>query len=355
MKFATFTLSQVPDLERTVETLNDQFAGFLFAEELGFDTVWIAEHLFSGAGVIGSTQVLAAAIARATHKIRIGSAVNIIPFNHPLRTASDFAAIDCMSNGRLNYGTSRAYQPAEFASLGLDMSKSREMYIEGLDIVLKAWEGKPFTYAGQFWNIPNPTSVFPPVVQKPHPPVYVAAQTRDSFVWAGKHGYHVLMAAIFACRANRVGWIDDLESNLEVYDEALREAGHDPAKMERGLMIACHVGNNSAESDALYRPRLEWSLSGNTARRAELGATVETFTYDQLIAASGAAVGDAGEVTALLQDLTNRLGITELILEFNKAGLPLPEVKKSMKLFMSEVAPRIRNASVVPSEMAIAK
>lgn len=342
MKFGTFTLSQVPDLTKTADVLNDQFDEFLLAEQLGFDTIWIAEHLFSRIGVIGSTQVLAAAIAKATSRIRIGTAVNIVSFNHPLRTASDFAAIDVMSNGRLNYGAGRAYQPVEFSALGLDMSKSRELFQEGLDIILKAWEGEPFTYSGEFWNIPSPTAVYPPVVQKPHPPVYVAAQTKESFQWAGRNGFHVLMAAIFACRANRMGWIDDLVGNLEAYDEACREGGHDPAKMERGLMIACHVATSSADAERVYRPGVEWSLSGNTARRAELGADVDAFTYEQLNAAGGLAVGSVDEVIGQLQRLKGELGLTEIILEFNKGGIGRADVERSMKLFANEVAPHFK-------------
>ena len=124
MKWGTFSLSQIPDPDRTVESFDSDLRLFEIAEQLGYDTVWIAEHLFSSYGVVTSTQVLAAAIAMRTNRIKIGTAVVVIPFNHPLRTASDFALIDVLSHGRLLFGAGRAYQPHEFIGLGVPMENS---------------------------------------------------------------------------------------------------------------------------------------------------------------------------------------------------------------------------------------
>ena len=111
---------------------------FALAEQLGYDKIWIAEHLFSTYGVVTSTQVYAAAIAERTERVRIGTAVVVLPFNHPLRTAADFALVDILSHGRLDFGAGRAYQPHEFRGLGVPMDESRAMFAEGLEIVLKA-------------------------------------------------------------------------------------------------------------------------------------------------------------------------------------------------------------------------
>ena len=134
-KFGVFSLSQFPDLAKVVESFDNDLGFFELAEQLGYDKVWIAEHLFSTYGLVTSTQVYAAAIAQRTKKIRIGMAVCAIPFNHPLRTASDFALVDILSHGRLDFGVGRAYQPHEFVGLGVPMDQSREMLAEGLDIV----------------------------------------------------------------------------------------------------------------------------------------------------------------------------------------------------------------------------
>ena len=127
MRWGIFSLSQMPDQSQRVEAFDRDLAQFELAEQLGYDSVWIAEHLFSTYGVVTSTQVLAAAVAQRTSKIRIGTAVVVVPFNHPLRTASDFALIDVLSHGRLDFGIGRAYQPHEFTGLGLPMDQSPSM------------------------------------------------------------------------------------------------------------------------------------------------------------------------------------------------------------------------------------
>src|SRR5437763_1359960 len=150
-KFGVFSLSQFPDLAKVVESFDNDLGFFELAEQLGYDTVWIAEHLFSTYGVVTSTQVYAAAIAQRTKRVRIGMAVVVIPFNHPLRTAADFALVDILSHGRLDFGAGRAYQPHEFKGLGVPMDESREMFNEGLDIVVKAWTQDKITHKGKYW------------------------------------------------------------------------------------------------------------------------------------------------------------------------------------------------------------
>tara|TARA_A100001037_G_scaffold104890_1_gene95312 strand:- start:262 stop:597 length:336 start_codon:yes stop_codon:yes gene_type:complete len=107
------------------------------------------------------TQVLAAAVARCTRKIAIGTAIVALPFNHPLRTASDFSLIGVLSHGRLKFGVGRAYQPHEFVGLGVPMEKSREMFTEALDIILKFWTNEKITYDGDFWSIPDELELLP--------------------------------------------------------------------------------------------------------------------------------------------------------------------------------------------------
>src|ERR1700746_1666685 len=138
-KWGIFSLSQIPEQKKRGEAFDADLGLFELAESLGYDKVWIAEHLFSNYGVVTSTQVYAAAIVERTKRIRIGTAVVVVPFNHPLRTASDFALIDILSHGRLDFGIGRAYQPHEFRGIGVPMDRSREMFNEGMDIILRSW------------------------------------------------------------------------------------------------------------------------------------------------------------------------------------------------------------------------
>ena len=193
-------MSQIPDQSKRVECFENDLRFFELAEQLGYDKIWIAEHLFSTYGVVTSTQVYAAAIAQRTKRVRIGTAIVAVPFNHPLRTASDFALIDILSHGRLDFGVGRAYQPHEFVGLGVPMDKSREMLAEGLDIILKSWTQERISYKGRFWTIPEPVELLPKPVQKPHPPVYQATISPESFEQAAAGGWNLQMASPFTYR-----------------------------------------------------------------------------------------------------------------------------------------------------------
>ena len=163
MKFSMFHLfTQLP--ERSVqETYEYETQIILWADELGFDTAWIAEHHFRNYGTVPNTMLLLASLAAKTKRIRLGNAVVIMPFFHPLRVAEDAAMVDMISGGRLNFGFGRGYQGVEFTAFETSLGDTREKTDEAMDIVLKAWTGEPFSHHGKHWNfddvqvIPRPS------------------------------------------------------------------------------------------------------------------------------------------------------------------------------------------------------
>ncbi len=360
MKWGTFSLSQIPDLSKVPETFETDFEQFQLAEELGFDTIWIAEHLFSTYGVVTSTQVLAAAIAKATKTIRIGMSVVVLPFNHPLRTASDFALVDILSKGRLLFGAGRAYQPHEFVGLGIPMEKSREMYEEALDIVLKAWTSDTITHDGEFWKIPQPTQVLPKPVQQPHPPIYQACISPDSFRTAARRGFGLQLASPFTYRTYREEWIDKLAESIDVYEEECVKHGHDPKGAERMLLLPFFVHESAAEAHRIFRERVEWFYAKVTGNQKAVPGQADTIkgyeltmeesrrtaaggylNFDKLYEHGAAIADDPATCAEKLNELRERLGITEFVLWTNIGGMPADASKAAMRLIMNGVAPRV--------------
>ena len=360
MKWGTFSLSQVPDLSRVPQAFESDFRQFELAEALGFDTIWIAEHLFSSYGVVTSTQVLAAAIARATKRIKIGMAVVVMPFNHPLRTASDFALVDILSKGRLLFGAGRAYQPHEFVGLGVPMEKSREMYEEALDIVLRAWTEEKIQHDGAFWSIPQPTEVLPKPVQKPHPPVYQACISPDSFRTAAQRGFALQLASPFSYRTYREAWIDRLAESVQLYEAECVKHGHDPKGAERMMLLPFFVHPDAAKAREIARERIEWFYAKVTANQKSVPGQADTIKgYELTMTESrktlaggylnfdklyeyGAAIADDPQTCAdKLNMLRERLGITEFVLWTNIGGMPAEDSMAAMRLIMSDVAPRV--------------
>ena len=115
-----------------------------YGEELGFDSVWLPEHHFAVYGMLGNPMTMAAAISQRTHRMKIGTAIMVLPFQHPLRVAEDAALVDALSGGRLLLGLGRGYQPPEFHGFGVSQGSSREMFVESFKIFKRALRGQKF-------------------------------------------------------------------------------------------------------------------------------------------------------------------------------------------------------------------
>ena len=360
MKWGVFSLSQIPDLERVTEAFDEDMAYFQRAEELGYDTIWLAEHLFSNYGLVTSTQVLAAAVARSTTTIGIGTAVVVIPFNHPLRTASDFALVDVLSHGRLKFGAGRAYQPHEFVGLDLPMAASRQMYGEGLDLVIEAWTNETVAHDGEYWQVREPVQVLPKPVQKPHPPVYQACISPDSFLTAARKGFNLQLASPFSYRTYREDWIDKLAESLEEHEAERERCGFDPKGGERMMLLPFYVDEDGDAARELFGKHVEWfyaKVTNNQQKGAGPDKVVEGYeltmresrktlaggylNFDKLYK-HGAAIADDPETCAeKLIALQQRLGITEFVLWPNIGGMPAAQAQAAMELAIREVAPRV--------------
>src|SRR3989454_11360757 len=130
------------------------------AEALGFRNVWLAEHHFSTYGYLSRAAQLATYIAAKTTRLRVGTAVIVVPLHHPLVIAEEIATLDLLSGGRLDVGLGRGYQHYEFERFGLELESGRARWGEAIDVILKALRGQPFSYEGEYFKIPE-TSVVP--------------------------------------------------------------------------------------------------------------------------------------------------------------------------------------------------
>ena len=284
----------------------------------------------------------------------------VIPFNHPLRTASDFALVDVLSHGRLLFGAGRAYQPHEFLGLGVPMETSREMYTEGLDVVVKAWTEERITADGDFWKIPQPVEVLPKPFQKPHPPIYQACISPESFESAARDGWHLQLASPFTYRTYREAWIDKLAENLDVYEAECERVGRDPKAAERMLLLPFFVDETSADAERIYRTHVEWFYSKVTANQQSVSGPTEVvkgyeltmteirktiaggyLSFDKLHEHGAAIAGDPQSCAEKLDYLRQRLGVTEFVLWFNIGGMPVEHSLRALDLTIKEVAPRV--------------
>src|SRR5207248_5248833 len=142
--------------------------------------------------VCPSVHLMGMQVAARTKRLRIGTAVSLAPMYHPLRLAEEIALLDVLSGGRVNWGAGRGNDPTEFGVFGLDLDSSYARFRENVEIVIRAWSDDRLNYEGQFSQFHN-IEVLPKPLQKPHPPVWVAASSPDAMGWAASAGHSILM------------------------------------------------------------------------------------------------------------------------------------------------------------------
>src|SRR5262245_1504252 len=158
------------------------------AEAWGIDCLWLGEiHFTPNRSVISASLQVASAIAARTRRLRLGTAVHVLPLNHPLRIAEEVATVDHISEGRFEFGIGRSGGGRSYDTDEVPSAESRARFRESLDIIKEAWTGEPFSYAGQFYRVDNAT-VAPRPYQVPHPPMRMAATSDETFPAAGRLG-----------------------------------------------------------------------------------------------------------------------------------------------------------------------
>src|SRR5260370_1334851 len=153
------------------------------ADELGFDCAWFTELHFGTNGINGAVLPFAAYIAGITRRIRVGTAVVVGPLYHPMRLAEEVSEVDLLSGGRLELGIGSGYRFDEFRGYNVEPAESRARFPEIVEILLKAWQGAPFSYEGKYYKIPDGIAVRPVPLQKPHPPLWVPAFSPSTVDW----------------------------------------------------------------------------------------------------------------------------------------------------------------------------
>src|SRR5215468_12456930 len=201
------------------EAFNELFETADAAESWGLDIVWLAEMLFNPVrSVLSAPLLVASSIVARTKRLRVGTAVQLLPLNHPLRVAGEVATLDHLSHGRFDFGIGRSGSPRSYDALGVSYAESQDRFFEALEIILKAWKGEPFSYDGRYYRFTN-TAVSPRPYRAPHPPVRMAATTPETFPRVAKLGLPIFVGL-------RGMDVPELSRNLTVYRAAWREAGH---------------------------------------------------------------------------------------------------------------------------------
>ena len=318
----------------------DTIAQCQLADELGFDAAWLAElHFNPRFSVMSAPLMIASAVAQTTKRIRIGNAVNLLPLHHPVRLAEEIATLDVLSSGRAIFGVGRGSQPSHFQGYGIDQEEARDRFLEALELVLGSWDQEDFTYQGKYYQVQG-IRVAPRPVQQPYPPVYVAANSADTFGIVGSLGHNILVAPTIVTTEGAL-------TGLASYRAELAENGHDASKVKVNVNVPMHVTAGEKEARAGFTKTIDNYLGTlrdmGASRGSNRGASRAFSLTAESVMDEFAAVGTPDQVAAKLGKIIAMYGPQEIMCWFNIGGmLPHDEVESSMRLFAEEVMPHFQ-------------
>ncbi|MBM3226054.1 MAG: LLM class flavin-dependent oxidoreductase [Candidatus Tectomicrobia bacterium] len=344
----------LPIARTDAQVYHDILRGARLAETLGFDSVWIAEHAFSEHSIISAPHTLLGAIAAQTTRVKVGVACSIVPWYHPLRLAQDLATLDIISEGRLVIGIGRGYQKQEFDAYGMDIAESRQRFVEGMDITLKAWSQDQITYEGQFYTIPE-VRVIPKPLQQPHPPIAMAVTHSPASVdFAVQHRWGIVtVGSTFFPAAPEAD-----ENLITLYRTKMLASG--VASDDLTIIAArnTYVAARDGEAHAFMQPRFQWAgdlaqyLRSPVSALARAGSLqgYENYARDpfidpELVQRRGqeamGAIGTPAQVTATIKDLQAK-HVTHFLCYMDLGGLSYEEMAPAMRLFAEQVMPHFK-------------
>jgi alkanesulfonate monooxygenase SsuD/methylene tetrahydromethanopterin reductase-like flavin-dependent oxidoreductase (luciferase family) len=342
MQFGLLTLFDFfPDRQDEVTYYKDTLSLMIYAEQLGLDSVWVGEEHFYWLGICPSPQLFLTALARETTRLRLGTAVSLLPFENPLRKAEDFAMLDLLSGGRLNFGVGRGSIPKHFEGFRVSMQESRARYEEALEIIERAWTQERFAYEGQFWQIPE-LSLSPKPLQKPYPPIYRGVVSPEAFETAGVKGHGALF----------VPWLTpNMKKGVESYRAALRAHGHSPVPSVFVFFLFVDQDYRQALAEArettgryveLFSRTFPRALLANLPPGDSLRDVWETVTSMPDHVEERVIVGTPRDCRRRLAEVQEELGIEHIALYLHAGARDIPRARWGLELFAKEVMPEFR-------------
>jgi alkanesulfonate monooxygenase SsuD/methylene tetrahydromethanopterin reductase-like flavin-dependent oxidoreductase (luciferase family) len=350
MKFGLHYLLSCSGSQSPVQRYRDTLEQVARAEALGFESAWPVEQHFNQAqSALPCPVLMLAAMAERTRTLRLGTAIVQLPLSHPLRIAEEIATLDVLSGGRVEFGVGRGSNPKHFAGFGVPFPESRDRFVESLDYIRKAFTEERFSFEGRFYQADN-ICLVPKPIQKPHPPIQIAANGADTFEFAGRTGYPILIAS-------HINPFPKLRELVSLYHNARKAAGHPEAVSDDlTLLMPLYVGKTRAQIKQDVEPTIKTyvdllSSVINSALSAKLPdaerknleailAKTRQTTYEMVNEVMG--IFDTPEACVeRLKRIQQEFKPGRVITWFNFVGaIPHEKVLRSMELFSSKVLPR---------------
>lgn len=297
-------------------------------DRTGYDAIWLAEHHFTGYSVCPSVHLMGMHVADRTTNLRIGMAVTLAGFYHPLRVAEEVALLDVLSGGRVNWGAGRGFDPTEHRVFGVEPEESYPRFREHVEIIRQAWTSDRLNFKGRYWQFDD-IEVLPKPAQLPHPPIWLASTSPEAIAWSAENGYSILIDPHSSH--------DSVAEKIQTYEKLLIEAGHSPDNRELPVARLIAIAPTRDEAEAVARRGAQWMVGSYVGQKSIQSpsmpghATVDPVEryLDEVV-----VWGTPAEVRDKLLELRDRLPLDHLICA--------PLSNATFGFFTDEVLPHVR-------------
>tara|TARA_A100001037_G_scaffold306208_1_gene349917 strand:- start:37799 stop:38851 length:1053 start_codon:yes stop_codon:yes gene_type:complete len=348
MKFSIFFIPSCAEGESYQDEYDNLMEQCVLADELGFDAAWVAEHHFSRVGMCPDALMVALAIAQKTKKIRVGTAISIVPFHNPIRLAEQAALVDVLSGGRLDFGIGRGSQPKEFQGFNIDPSESRERMHEGIEIMTRLLAGETLTFHGKYYSCID-TAIYPKPVQDPLP-IWISGTSPETYQYAAEKGFYVMASA------GHKGAEHYLEK-IQLYKDGLLAQGKDPEECEYLLAHNIHVTDDPESAWKEIEPAESWYLNYRSEVNSiempieQKESLKRNMSYKLSIREQiegGGVIGPPEKVIEDIERLEKDFKINH-VMNFLLRGINQRDAIKSLERFATEVIPHFKKKEVKSS------
>ena len=334
MKFGFFVNAQHPRGESVPQRIAEASEQVRLARDAGFHMICAGQHYLSHPYQMSAIVPLLARLTADAEGMEIAATVFLLPLLNPVDVAETSATLDAMSGGRFIMGVGIGYRDEEYAAFGVQRSERIGRLTEGLEIIRRLWTEDEVEYNGSYYRVPKVRIATHPV-QKPHPPIWVAANGPPAIARAARWGYPWII--------NPHATTGMVSGQLERYRKAAAEAGQampDTIPMMRELYVA----RDSASAYAESRPHLESKYAAYASWGQDKALPEgESFSvpFDEL-ARGRFLIGNPDEVVREVQRYRDELGVNHLNVRLQWPGMPHADAMRQLDILGREVLPRFR-------------
>jgi alkanesulfonate monooxygenase SsuD/methylene tetrahydromethanopterin reductase-like flavin-dependent oxidoreductase (luciferase family) len=346
MDFGYFTLSD-NHYENNSRSSNqfvaDITAEALYAEKVGMHSAWIGEHHFNSLGVLSCPDMVLAYVAANTTRLRLAPAVNVLPLHHPIRVAEQWATLDLLSGGRVDFAAGRGYDKREYLPFHVSFEDNQGIFEEGLELVRELWQAEGrISHHGKYYSFDD-VRITPKPIQRPLP-TYVGSFSKPSIELAARLACGLIVAPFAAAMS-----FGGLKQVADLYHESCAKYGSKPGRLMCSYFT--HFADNKAQEDAARARQIRYYKECVIpAFPSDPKTAPPSYRYfidmverlhkvkPEDLTENSVLLGSAARITETLKKV-EAAGFAEVILYVNVGLKPHDQVKDEMARFMAEVAP----------------